>query len=150
MVAALADRLAEAFAEWLHEHVRISLWGYAAEEDCTQAELLREEYQGIRPAPGYPACPDHTEKHTLWRLLRAEHTAGILLTESLAMFPAASVSGLYLASPEADYFDVGLLPADQVEDYARRKSIPLEEIETWLGPRLAYEPKDSGRIPGEG
>ncbi len=147
MVAALADRLAEAFAEWLHQHVRTTLWGYAPEEHCTPAGLLREQYQGIRPAPGYPACPDHTEKRTLWRLLQAEKRAGIRLTESLAMIPASSVSGIYLSSQEADYFDVGLLPADQVEDYAQRKGTPLEEIEQWLGSRLAYQPTGPGGSP---
>ena len=142
MVTALADRFAEAFAEWLHQRVRTKLWGYAPEEECSHADLLREQYKGIRPAPGYPACPDHTEKVTLWQLLGTEQNTGIRLTESLAMFPAASVSGLLLAHPEASYFDVGQLMEDQVKDYARRKDMALAELETWLGPRLAYEPTD--------
>ncbi len=139
MTVALADRLAEAFVERLHQRVRKELWGYAGSEQLAVAELLAERYQGIRPAPGYPACPDHTEKRTLWRLLRAEETAGIRLTETLAMQPAASVCGLYIAHPDADYFDVGLLGRDQIEDYAARKGCAVEEAEYWLGPRLNYE-----------
>ncbi len=140
MVRALADRLAEAFAERLHRHVRTYLWGYAPKESLTAEEIIRERYRGIRPAPGYPACPDHTEKRTLWNLMNIEQTAAIRLTESLAMHPAASVCGIYLAHPEASYFDVGLLGQDQVADYAARKGIAMRDMERWLGPRLNYIP----------
>ena len=140
MTSALADRLVEAFAEWMHRHVRTRLWGYAPQEDLTGQDLIAERYTGIRPAPGYPACPDHTEKRTLWDLLRVEETAGIRLTENLAMFPAASVCGLYIAHPEASYFDVGLIGRDQVQDYAARKDCSAQTIEYWLGSRLNYEP----------
>jgi 5-methyltetrahydrofolate--homocysteine methyltransferase len=136
----LADRLAEAFAELLHERVRRELWGYAPKERLTNEELIAERYRGIRPAPGYPACPDHTEKWTLWKLLEAERHTGIRLTEHLAMHPAASVCGYYLAHPEASYFNVGHLGIDQIEDYARRKGMTVEEVERWLAPRLAYDP----------
>ncbi len=140
MVKSLADRLAEAFAEWLHERVRRELWGYSRNEQLTNEDLIREKYRGIRPAPGYPAQPDHTEKLTIWRLLDVEEVAGISLTESLAMYPAASVCGLYFAHPNADYFNVGKLQKDQLIDYARRKGVELTEMERWLAPRLAYEP----------
>ena len=140
MVSALADRLVEAFAERLHQVVRTELWGYAAEEKLTCEDLVAERYQGIRPAPGYPACPDHTEKRILWDLLDVENTTGICLTENLAMIPAASVCGIYIAHPEAAYFDVGLIGRDQVEDYAERKGMQVREIEYWLGSRLNYEP----------
>jgi 5-methyltetrahydrofolate--homocysteine methyltransferase len=140
LATALADRLAEAFAEWLHRAARRQ-W-YAPDEDLPVADLIRERYRGIRPAPGYPAQPDHTEKATLWRLLDAESRVGIRLTESLAMWPAASVSGLYLAHPEATYFAVGKIEPDQVADYARRKGWSLAEAERWLAPALAYEPAD--------
>nr|WP_243664634.1 vitamin B12 dependent-methionine synthase activation domain-containing protein [Rhodothermus marinus] len=140
LAKALADRLAEAFAELLHERVRRELWGYAPDERLTNEELIAERYRGIRPAPGYPACPDHTEKWTLWELLEAEHHTGIRLTEHLAMHPAASVCGYYLAHPEASYFNVGHLGMDQIEDYARRKGMTVEEVERWLAPRLAYDP----------
>ncbi len=140
MAQALADRLAEAAAEWLHEHVRREVWGYAADEKMSQEELVRERYRGIRPAPGYPACPDHTEKWTMWKLLDAENAAGIRLTESLAMYPAASVCGFYLAHPDADYFNVGEVGADQVADYAARKGMRVEDVERWLASRINYEP----------
>jgi len=140
MLKALADRLAEALAEWLHERVRKDLWGYASEEVLTNEELIAEKYQGIRPAMGYPASPDHTEKDLLWALLEAEDHTGIWLTESKAMVPTAAVSGLYFAHPQARYFAVGRLGKDQIEEYARRKSMPVEEVERWLGQNLAYEP----------
>jgi 5-methyltetrahydrofolate--homocysteine methyltransferase len=140
MLKALADRLAEAAAEHFHERVRRELWGYTAEESLTNEQLVREEYRGIRPAPGYPACPDHTEKTKLWRLLEVERHTGIRLTESFAMYPTAAVSGWYLAHPEAHYFAIGKIARDQVEDYARRKGLSLEEAEKWLAPNLGYEP----------
>ncbi len=141
MVKAVADRLAEAMAEFMHEHLRKELWGYAPDEDFTNDELIREAYRGIRPAPGYPACPDHTEKATLFELLDVERNTGITLTESFAMYPAASVSGLYFAHQEAEYFRIGKLNRDQIKDYARRKNMPLEECERWLAPNLGYEPE---------
>jgi 5-methyltetrahydrofolate--homocysteine methyltransferase len=139
LAKSLADRLAEAFAERLHERVRREYWGYAADESLDNADLIREKYQGIRPAPGYPACPDHTEKRTLFDLLRAESNAGITLTESFAMLPAASVSGYYFWRPEAQYFGVGKIERDQVEEYARRKGLDVPEVERWLAPNLNYE-----------
>ena len=139
MVKALADRFAEAFAECLHAKVRKE-WGYGKDEGLTNEDLIKEKYRGIRPAPGYPAQPDHTEKRTLFDLLDAEAATGIALTESYAMHPAASVSGLYFAHPEARYFAVDRLTKDQVEDYARRKGMPLAEVERWLSPNLGYEP----------
>ena len=135
MAKALADRLAEAFAEWLHKQVRME-WGYGAGERLSNEDLIREKYRGIRPAPGYPACPDHTEKRILFDLLKAEQQAGITLTESYAMLPAASVSGWYFAHPEAKYFAVGKIGRDQVEDYARRKGVDLRTMERWLSPNL--------------
>lgn len=138
MLKALADRLAEAFAELIHAKVRKELWGYAKNEDLTYDEIIAEKYQGIRPAPGYPAQPDHTEKRTLFNLLEVERNAGITLTESMAMLPAASVCGLYFAHPESHYFGTGKIQKDQVSDYARRKSISVEEAEKWLSPILAY------------
>jgi len=138
MAKALADRLAEAFAEKMHELVRKEYWGYAKSEQLSNADLIKEEYQGIRPAPGYPACPDHTEKTTLFELLKAEDNANMHLTESLAMLPAASVSGFYFAHPQARYFGLGKISKDQVEDYAVRKNMPLEDIERWLGPNINY------------
>jgi 5-methyltetrahydrofolate--homocysteine methyltransferase len=137
MLTALADRLAEAFAERLHELVRRELWGYAADEQLANEELIAERYQGIRPAPGYPACPDHTEKDTLFALLEAERRAGMSLTSSMAMLPAASVSGFYFWHPEARYFGLGRIGRDQLEDYARRKGWSLEEAERWLAPNLS-------------
>jgi 5-methyltetrahydrofolate--homocysteine methyltransferase len=139
MLKALADRLAEALAERMHERVRREFWGYAPEERFTNDQLVREEYRGIRPAPGYPACPDHTEKAELWRLLDAEANAGIRLTESFAMYPTAAVSGWYFSHPEARYFQVGKIDADQVTDYARRKGMTVAEAERWLAPVIGYE-----------
>ncbi len=140
MLKALADRLAEAFAELLHARVRRELWGYAPDEDLSNEDLVRERYRGIRPAPGYPACPDHTEKTLLWDLLDAEAAIGITLTESLAMYPAASVCGLYFAHPDASYFNVGKIGRDQVLDYAHRKDMAVADVERWLSTRLNYEP----------
>jgi 5-methyltetrahydrofolate--homocysteine methyltransferase len=140
MLKALADRLAEAAAEHFHERVRRELWGYAAQEQLTNEQLIHEEYRGIRPAPGYPACPDHTEKAKLWQLLDPERNAGITLTESYAMYPTAAVSGWYFAHPEARYFAVGKIDRDQVEEYARRKGVSIAEAERWLGPNLGYDP----------
>ena len=140
MIQALCDRLAEAFAEHMHERVRREYWGYAADEALSPEELIKEAYNGIRPAPGYPAQPDHTEKDTLFRLLGAEEAAGIQLTESFAMWPGSSVSGLYFAHPDSYYFGVGQVERDQVEDYAARKGWTVEEAETWLRPVLAYDP----------
>jgi 5-methyltetrahydrofolate--homocysteine methyltransferase len=139
MLKALADRLAEALTEWLHEKVRKELWGYGADESLSCDELIEEKYQGIRPAIGYPASPDHTEKDLLWDLLDVEANTGIWLTESKAMVPTAAVSGLYFAHAQARYFAVGKLNRDQVEDYAARKGVDLAEMEKWLGPNLAYE-----------
>ncbi|MBS1635449.1 MAG: methionine synthase [Bacteroidetes bacterium] len=138
MLKALADRLAEAFAECMHKKVRTELWAYSKNETLSNEDLIREAYSGIRPAPGYPAQPDHTEKLTIWKLLDVEKNTGITLTESLAMVPTAAVSGLYFAHPESHYFGVGKLNKDQVEDYARRKQMSLETIERWLGSVLAY------------
>jgi 5-methyltetrahydrofolate--homocysteine methyltransferase len=140
MAKALADRLAEAFAEYLHKHVR-EQWGYGKREQLTNEDMIRERYRGIRPAPGYPACPDHTEKRTLFDLLEVERQTGITLTESFAMLPAAAVSGWYFAHPEAKYFAVGKIGKDQVEDYARRKGMDVGTIERWLSPNLNYEPR---------
>jgi 5-methyltetrahydrofolate--homocysteine methyltransferase len=139
MAEALADRLAEAFAEYLHKRVREE-WGYGRGEGLTNEQLIREEYRGIRPAAGYPACPDHTEKGTLWRLLDVERATGIKLTESFAMWPASSVSGLYFAHPESRYFSLGKIGADQVADYHARKGMTIGEVERWLGPNLGYDP----------
>jgi 5-methyltetrahydrofolate--homocysteine methyltransferase len=140
LATALADRLAEAFAERLHKEVRTQLWGYAADEATSVDDLIAEQYQGIRPAPGYPAQPDHTEKATLFRLLQAEDKAGMALTESFAMTPPASVSGLYFGHPGSHYFGVGKIDLDQVEDYARRKGWDLATAERWLAPILNYDP----------
>jgi 5-methyltetrahydrofolate--homocysteine methyltransferase len=145
MLKALADRLAEAFAEHLHERVRREYWGYAPQEALGHAQLIAEQYRGIRPAPGYPACPDHTEKGTLFALLDAEANAEMRLTESYAMLPAAAVAGFYLSHPDADYFAVGKIGRDQVEDYARRKGMRTEEAERWLAPYLAYDPDARAR-----
>ncbi len=142
MTKALADRLAEAFAEYLHQRVR-EQWGYGRNENLTHEQLIREQYRGIRPAAGYPACPDHTEKWTLWELLDVEKHTGIKLTESCAMWPGASVSGLYFAHPESRYFAVGKLDRDQICDYQLRKGLSLPEIERWLGPYLNYTPEVS-------
>jgi 5-methyltetrahydrofolate--homocysteine methyltransferase len=139
MAQALADRFAEAFAEYLHERVRKDLWGYAADEALSNDALIGEKYRGIRPAPGYPACPDHLEKTTIWSLLDVETLTGITLTESLAMYPQASVSGYYFAHPDAQYFGLGKIARDQVEDYAARRGIALAEAERWLSPLLNYQ-----------
>lgn len=138
MAKALADRLAEAFAELLHKKVRTEFWGYASEEELSEAELIDEKYQGIRPAPGYPACPDHTEKRTIFELLDAEKQVGIRLTESYAMYPAAAVSGYYFAHEKSTYFGLGKIEKDQVADYAQRKQMTIAEVEKWLAPNLAY------------
>ncbi|WP_449265836.1 methionine synthase [Ferrovibrio xuzhouensis] len=140
LAQALADRLAEAFAEHMHERVRKEFWGYAAGETLSNDELIAETYRGIRPAPGYPACPDHTEKATLFSLLDATNKAGITLTESFAMWPSAAVSGWYFSHPEAQYFGIGRIQRDQVADYARRKDMDLARMERWLAPNLAYDP----------
>jgi len=139
LAKALADRLAEALAERLHARVRREFWGYAGDESLDQLAIIREQYQGIRPAPGYPACPDHTEKRTLFDLLSAEERAGMRLTESFAMLPAASVSGYYFWRPESRYFGLGKIGKDQVEDYAQRKGMSVGEAERWLAPNLGYE-----------
>lgn len=138
MVKALADRLAEAFAEKMHEMVRKEYWGYSSDEQLSNEELIKEQYAGIRPAPGYPACPEHTEKITLFNILDAEENTGIYLTESLAMHPTAAVSGFYFSHPESRYFGVGKLGKDQIEDYAKRKNETVEVVERWLGPNLGY------------
>ncbi|GGF01281.1 methionine synthase [Hymenobacter cavernae] len=140
MIKALADRLAEAFAERLHQRVREEFWGYAPNENLSGDELIQEKYRGVRPAPGYPGCPDHTEKITLFELLDAENKTGIRLTENLAMYPASSVSGLYYAHPDSRYFGLGKIGKDQVEDIAQRKNMPVAELERWLSPNLNYSP----------
>lgn len=137
MVKALADRFAEAYAEFLHKKVRTEYWGYANQENLTNEELIAEKYKGIRPAPGYPACPDHLEKHAIWDLLKVEENIGVYLTESLAMFPTASVSGYYFGSPHAKYFGLGKIAEDQLKDYSVRKGISLQEARKWLNPNLA-------------
>ncbi|MEX9906234.1 methionine synthase [Providencia rettgeri] len=142
MVKALADRLAEAFAEYLHQQVRMQYWGYADDENLSNEELIRENYQGIRPAPGYPACPEHTEKAKIWQLLDVETQIGMQLTSSYAMWPGASVSGWYFSHPESKYFAVAQLQKDQIEDYAKRKGMSVTELERWLAPNLAYDPED--------
>jgi 5-methyltetrahydrofolate--homocysteine methyltransferase len=141
MLRALADRLAEAFAERMHEKVRKEYWGYAADEVLSNDDLIKESYRGIRPAPGYPAQPEHSEKATLFKLLDATDRIGVQLTESYAMWPGSSVSGFYFAHPESRYFGVGKIERDQVEDYARRKGWTLAEAERWLAPILNYEPR---------
>jgi 5-methyltetrahydrofolate--homocysteine methyltransferase len=137
MVKAIADRLAEAFAEFLHKNVRTEIWGYSNDENLENDDLISEKYVGIRPAPGYPACPDHLEKTTIWDLLKVKENIGLELTESLAMFPTASVSGYYFANPKAKYFGVGKIAEDQLKDYAERKNIDLEFARKWLSPNLA-------------
>ncbi|MGR9086714.1 MAG: vitamin B12 dependent-methionine synthase activation domain-containing protein, partial [Gammaproteobacteria bacterium] len=138
MLKALADRLAEAFAEYMHQSVRKDYWGYARDENYDNEQLINEAYQGIRPAPGYPACPDHTEKDKLFRLLRVTENIGIQLTESFAMYPASAVSGWYFAHPESQYFNVGKIDRDQLADYARRKGIAEEVAERWLSAHLHH------------
>jgi 5-methyltetrahydrofolate--homocysteine methyltransferase len=140
LIKALADRFAEAFAEQMHERVRKEFWGYGDAETFAPHELIGEPYKGIRPAPGYPAQPDHTEKTTLFHLLNAKQRIGVELTESYAMWPGSSVSGIYLSHPESFYFGVAKVERDQVEDYARRKGMAVREVERWLGPVLNYTP----------
>jgi 5-methyltetrahydrofolate--homocysteine methyltransferase len=139
ILKALADRLAESFAEHMHWRIRREFWGFAKDENLSTEQLVAEEYRGIRPAPGYPACPDHTEKGPLFEMLKAPENAGIIITESYAMVPTAAVSGFYFSHPEADYFAIGKIGKDQVEDYAKRKGWTVEETEKWLAPVLAYE-----------
>ena len=142
MLEALADRLAEAFAERLHQRVRTEFWGHVSDEQLSNEDLIAERYAGIRPAPGYPACPEHTEKQTLWELLDVEASAGIELTESMAMWPGAAVSGWYFSHPDSQYFVVGRLARDQIADYAERKGWTVTEAERWLSPNLGYDPDD--------
>jgi 5-methyltetrahydrofolate--homocysteine methyltransferase len=137
MIKALADRLAEAFAEYLHEKVRKEHWGYANSEVLSNEELIKEDYKGIRPAPGYPACPDHLEKKTIWELLSVNETIGVELTDSLAMWPAASVSGYYFANENSKYFGVGKITEEQVKDFAKRKNMDFLIAKKWLNPNLA-------------
>jgi 5-methyltetrahydrofolate--homocysteine methyltransferase len=141
LLKALADRFAEACAEWLHREVRTRLWAYAPEEALDNESLIRERYRGIRPAPGYPACPDHSEKATLFRLLDAEKAIGLRLTENFAMYPASAVSGLYFSHPGSQYFVVGRLSREQVADYAKRKGITSAQAERWLSANLDYDPE---------
>ena len=136
MIKALADRFAEAAAEYLHERVRKEFWGYAKNEDLSNDELIDEKYKGIRPAPGYPACPDHLEKNVIWNLLNVEKNIGIKLTESLAMYPASSVSGYYFSNSESRYFGLGKIDNDQLEDYAKRRNISIDKAKKWLNPIL--------------
>ena len=138
MVKIIADRLAEAFAECMHAIVRNETWGYVSDTGLTNEELIKEKYQGIRPAPGYPACPDHTEKAALFRLLNPEENAGLTLTENFAMFPSAAVSGWYFSHPESKYFGLGKIDKDQVEDIAARKGEEVHVMERWLSPNLNY------------
>jgi 5-methyltetrahydrofolate--homocysteine methyltransferase len=140
MAEALADRLAEAFAECLHKQVRDD-WGYGREEELSTDDLIQEKYRGIRPAPGYPACPDHTEKGTIWRLLDVQANTGMQITESFAMWPGSSVSGIYFAHPESRYFSIGKVDRDQVIDYHKRKGMSIADVERWLGSNLNYEPR---------
>ncbi len=132
MLKALADRLAEAFAELLHKKIRTEFWGFSSDEELSTQEIIKENYRGIRPAPGYPAQPDHTEKLNIWDLLEVEKNSGITLTESLAMYPTAAVSGLYFAHPQSHYFGLGKIGRDQLADYASRKGMSIEEAERWL------------------
>ena len=136
MIKALADRLAEATAEYLHEKVRKEYWGYDSDENLSNSDLIAEKYKGIRPAPGYPACPDHLEKNIIWNLLDVEKNIGIKLTESLAMWPASSVSGYYFSHPESKYFGLGKIDTDQLKDYAKRRNISIEQAKKWLNPIL--------------
>ena len=136
MVKALADRLAEAFAEYLHREIRLTKWGYSPNENLDNSELISESYQGIRPAPGYPACPDHLEKDTIWSLLNVEKSIGVRLTESRAMWPASSVSGYYFSNEKSKYFGLGNINEDQLKDYSRRRGITFEKAKKWLSPNL--------------
>ena len=138
MRPALQDGCVLRKPEYLHERVRTDLWGYVPHEHLSNEALIKEEYSGIRPAPGYPACPEHTEKGTLFQLLDAENKIGLHLTESYAMYPTAAVSGFYFAHPDSRYFGLGKITKDQIEDYAIRKNMPIEEVERWLSPNLAY------------
>jgi len=138
MLKVLADRMAEALAEMLHRDVRSNHWGYANDESLSNEAIIKEKYQGIRPAAGYPACPEHTEKGTLWQLLDVENNIGMSITESYAMLPTAAVSGLYFANPQAHYFTVGKINKDQVKDYAARKNMSMDETERWMAPNLGY------------
>jgi 5-methyltetrahydrofolate--homocysteine methyltransferase len=142
LLESIADRLAEAFAERLHQRVRKEFWGFQADEQLDNDALISEKYVGIRPAPGYPACPEHTEKATLWKLMDVRERTGIELTESMAMWPGAAVSGWYFSHPQSQYFVVGRMAQDQVADYARRKGWTLQEAERWLAPNLGYNPED--------
>jgi 5-methyltetrahydrofolate--homocysteine methyltransferase len=142
MVKALADRLVEAFAEKLHRDVRMELWGYSKDETLDTSDLLKIKYQGIRPAPGYPSQPDHTEKEIMWKLMKVYEETGIELTSSLAMTPGASVSGLYFANPHSKYFAVGKVGKDQIEDYSNRKKMPVPTVEKWLSSILNYDLDD--------
>jgi 5-methyltetrahydrofolate--homocysteine methyltransferase len=137
LVQALADRFAEAFAEYLHHEVRTHYWGYASDENLDNEQLIKEEYKGIRPAPGYPACPDHLDKKTIWKLLQVEEKIGVQLTEGLAMWPAASVSGYYFAHPESKYFGLGKIKDDQLQEYVLRRNISESEAKKWLNANLA-------------
>ena len=136
MVKALADRFAEAFAEYLHKEVRTKYWGFSNDENLSNDDLIKENYRGIRPAPGYPACPDHLEKNTIWELLDVEKKIGVKLTESLAMWPAASVSGYYFANPDSKYFGLGKIDKDQVKDYSKRRGISIDKTIKWLNPNI--------------
>ena len=149
MTKALADRLAEAFAECLHKQARED-FGYGKAESLSNEDLIRERYRGIRPAPGYPACPDHTEKQILWKLIDPEENAGIKLTESCAMWPASSVSGWYFAHPQSKYFAVGKLGRDQILDYHLRKGMTMAEVERWLSPYLDYDPDNNAAAVSRG
>ena len=141
LLKSLADRLAEAFAERLHQRVRKEFWGYAADEQLSNDALIAESYQGIRPAPGYPACPEHSEKRVVFDLLKATDNADITLTDHFAMYPAASVSGLYFSHPDSKYFVVGRVTKEQVADYAKRKEVDLAQAERWLSFNLDYDPE---------
>ncbi|MBJ7341319.1 vitamin B12 dependent-methionine synthase activation domain-containing protein, partial [Mycolicibacterium sp.] len=142
LLESLADRLAEAFAERMHQRVRKEFWGFQPDEHLDNEDLIGEKYVGIRPAPGYPACPEHTEKATLWELMDVKERTGIELTESMAMWPGAAVSGWYFSHPQSQYFVVGRISQDQVADYAKRKGWTLKEAERWLAPNLGYNPED--------
>ena len=141
LVKSLGDRIAEALAEMLHLQVRKEYWGYNKDENLNNDQLIKEKYIGIRPAPGYPACPDHSEKTTLFKLLNVKNELNISLTESYAMSPSSSVSGFYFSHPESSYFGIGKINKDQVEDYAKRKGVSIQDAEKWLGPNLSYSPK---------
>ena len=141
MIKSIGDRIAEALAEMMHQKVRKIYWGYDKNENLSNQDLISELYRGIRPAPGYPACPDHTEKQTLFDLLEVSENLRVDLTESFAMKPASSVSGLYFSHPDSAYFGIGKINRDQVVDYANRKGVTIEQVEKWLGPNLSYSPK---------